>query len=126
MRRNLFAALPNWCNVFDDFTEVFPDARIHIWRFEDFRALTPQVLSVICGEGIDVSKFKPPQERNARPSASARAVDELVLMSELEGAAVMAERAKDVQDMYPQSDDYERFDPWQALCEDNRFVTLQA
>ncbi|MEO0372083.1 MAG: glycosyltransferase family 2 protein [Pseudomonadota bacterium] len=140
MRRKLFASLPNWIKVFDDFQAVFPDTRIHVWRFEDFRALTPRILETFCGEGIDVSKLKPPKERNARPSASARAVDELVLMSELEGAAAMAEHAKTVQDMYPQGDDYERYDPWtaqerahltalyerdwQALCEDGRFVTL--
>ncbi len=140
MKRNLFAALPNWKKVFDDFEAVFPDTRIHIWRFEDFRALTPRILETFCGEGVDVSKFKPPKERNARPSASARAVDELVLMSELEGAAAMAEHAKTVQDMYPQGDDYERYDPWtaqerahltalyerdwQSLCDDGRFVTL--
>ncbi len=141
MRRNVFAGLPNWQRVFDDFQEVFPDVRLHVWRFEDFRALTPQILQTFCGDGVDVSKFSPPKERNARPSASARAVEELVLISELEGAAAMAEHAKTVQDMYPQSDDYERFDPWtagerahltalyerdwQALCEDERFVTLK-
>ena len=140
MRRNVFGSLPNWMRVFDDFEDAFPGVRIHVWRFEDFRALTPQILQSFCGEGVDVSKFKPPKERNARPSASARAVDELVLMSELEGAAAMAEHAKTVQDMYPQGDDYERYDPWtaqerahltalydrdwQALCNDARFVTL--
>ncbi|MEL7282632.1 MAG: glycosyltransferase family 2 protein [Pseudomonadota bacterium] len=140
MRRNVFGSLPNWSRVFDDFEAAFPGVRIHVWRFEDFRALTPQILQAFCGEGVDVSKFKPPKERNARPSASARAVGELVLTSELEGAGAMAERAKSVQDMYPQGDDYERYDPWtaqerahltalydrdwQALCADERFVTL--
>lgn len=140
MRRRLFAGLPNWGHVFDDFEAAFPGVRIHIWRFEDFRALTPRILAALCGDGIDVTNLAPPKDRNARPSASARAVEELVLMSELEGAAAMAEHAKTVQDMYPQSDDYERFDPWtpqerahltalydrdwQALCEDGRFETL--
>ena len=141
MRRKLFGSLPNWMKVFDDFESAFPGVRVHIWRFEDFRALTPRILETFCGEDVDVTKLKPPKERNARPSASARAVEELVLMSELEGAAAMAEHAKDVQDMYPQGDSYERFDPWtaqerahltelyardwQALQADERFVTLK-
>ncbi len=142
MKRNVFAALPDWRKVFEDFMDVFPGVRLHVWRFEEFRDLTPQILSGLCGEGVDVSKLKPPKERNARPSASARAVEELVLISELQGAAAMAEHAKTVQDMYPQSADYERFDPWtagerahltalydrdwSALCEDDRIVTLKA
>ncbi|MEL6992110.1 MAG: glycosyltransferase family 2 protein [Pseudomonadota bacterium] len=142
VRRNVLGSLPNWKRVFDDFEAVFPGVQIHIWRFEDFRALTPKILETFCGDGLDVSKLKPPKERNARPSASARAVDELVLMSELQGAGAMAEHAKTLQDMYPQGDEYQRFDPWsagerahltalyerdwQALCEDKRFVTLAA
>ncbi|MEL7014342.1 MAG: glycosyltransferase family 2 protein, partial [Pseudomonadota bacterium] len=57
MRRNVLGTLPNWKRVFEDFEAVFPDVQIHIWRFEDFRALTPKILETFCGDGVDVSKL---------------------------------------------------------------------
>ncbi|MEM9969449.1 MAG: hypothetical protein AAF755_15380, partial [Pseudomonadota bacterium] len=61
MRRNVLRSLPNWASVFDDFEAVFPNVQIHIWRFEDFRDLTPKILETFCGNGVDVSKLKSPK-----------------------------------------------------------------
>ena len=141
MRRNVFASLPNWQKVFGDFAAAFPETRIHVWRFEDFAELTPQILKLFCGNGVDIKKLKEPKERNARPSASARAVEELVLISELEGAGAMAGQVQKVQAQFPQDQINERFDPWsagerahlgslyerdwQAICADERLITMK-
>ena len=114
MRRNVASALPSWQMVLADFAEVFPDTRIHVWRFEDFRALAPRILQLFCGDGVDVGKLKEQEETKTRPTASARAVEQLVLISELEGAGTMAEQSKDVQDRFPLNDANSRFDPWSA------------
>lgn len=115
MRRNVLTKMPSWQKVLADFAEVFPDTRIHVWRFEDFRALSPRVLQLFCGEGVDVGRLKEKKDAMTRPTASARAVEELVLISELEGAGAMAERVKAVQNSYPPNNVANgRFDPWTA------------
>lgn len=114
MRRNVLAKLPGWQAVLADFATAFPGARIHVWRFEDFRALRARILELFCGEGVDVAKLKDKTKNRTRPTASARAVEELVLISELEGASAMAERAREVQDRFPLEGGHDRFDPWSA------------
>ena len=123
MRRNVLSKLPSWQSVLADFTEIFPGTRIHVWRFEDFRALTPRILQLFCGDGVDISKLKDKKTTKTRPTASARAVEQLVLISELEGAGAMAERSKDVQDAYPLDDANGKFDPW-SMVERNHLGAL--
>ncbi len=114
MRRNVLSVLPTWGAVLADAADAFADARIHVWRFEDFAALRPAILQLFCGEGVDAAKLKEKGEARPRPTASARAVEELVLISEMEGAAAMAESAREVQERFPQDRDNGRFDPWSA------------
>ncbi|MEQ9242453.1 glycosyltransferase family 2 protein [Roseovarius indicus] len=114
MRRNVLATLPSWQAVFADFAAVFPETRIHVWRFEDFRALRDEVLGLFCGDGVDVARLKDKKEAKTRQTASRRAVEEMVLISELEGAGAMSERSKEVQDRFPLNDENGRFDPWSA------------
>ena len=112
MRRNVFSHLPSWREVLDDFARVFPETRIHVWRFEDFGALRERVLELFCGEGIDIARLEDKSEgARARPGASARAVEELVLIAQREGAGAMAERLREVQERYP-LDEGDRFNPW--------------
>ena len=119
MRRNVLATLPSWQKVLADFAEVFPETRIHVWRFEDFRALTPRILQLFCGDGVDIGKLQEQKETKTRPTASARAVEQLVLMSELEGAGAMAEQAKAVQDRFPLNKENGKFDPWSEAERDH-------
>ena len=112
MRSNVLSMLPTWGAVLTDAAEVFADARIHVWRFEDFAQLRPAILQLFCGDGVDAARLKEEGETRPRPTASARAVEELVLISELEGAAAMAARAREVQERFPQDKDNGRFDPW--------------
>jgi len=114
MRHHVLARLPEWHSVLRDFAAAFPEARIHVWRFEDFRPLEPRILQSMCGDAVDVGKLKEAQARRARPTASARAVEELVLISEEEGAATMAGRLQDVQARFPPAPENGRFDPWTA------------
>lgn len=112
MRRNVLASLPTWQAVLGDFADVFPETRIHVWRFEDFRGLRDEVLGLFCGEGVDVRRLKDMKDANPRPTASRRAVEELVLISEMEGAGGMSKRLKDVQEQFPLNDENGKFDPW--------------
>lgn len=112
MRRNVLSVLPTWGAVLTDVADAFADARIHVWRFEDFAALRPAILQLFCGDWVDAGRLTQTGEARPRPTASRRAVEELVLISELEGAAAMAERAREVQERFPQGTDNGRFDPW--------------
>ncbi|MEQ8897681.1 MAG: glycosyltransferase family 2 protein [Roseovarius sp.] len=114
MRRNVLASLPTWQAVLADFAEAFPETRVHVWRFEDFRALRDEVLGLFCGEGVDVRRLKDMEDAKPRPTASRRAVEELVLISELEGAGAMSERARAVQEQFPLNEENGKFDPWSA------------
>ncbi|KZY43541.1 hypothetical protein A3731_34280 [Roseovarius sp. HI0049] len=73
-----------------------------------------EVLGLFCGDGVDVRRLKETKDAKPRPTASRRAVEELVLISELEGAGAMAERAKEVQERYPLNEANGKFDPWSA------------
>ena len=97
-----------------DLADVFPETRIHVWRFEDFRALRDEVLGLFCGEGVDVRQLQDIEDTRPRPTASRRAVEELVLISELEGAGAMSQRAKEVQEQFPLNEKNGKFDPWSA------------
>jgi len=112
MRRNVLGSLPNWQAVLGDVAQAFPHARLHVWRFEDFAALRSRILGLFCGEGVDVAKLKQKRDTRARPSASGRAVAELLLVAELEGAGAMAERSREIQERFPPQADDRRFDPW--------------
>lgn len=114
MRRNVLAALPDWPAVLHDVATAFPDARLHVWRFEDFRALSPRILQLICGKGVAAEKLAEPEQGRTRPSASARAVAELVLIAGTEGSGAMAARLREVQARLPLTSANGRFDPWTA------------
>ena len=115
MRRNVLASLPSWRQVLADFAEVFPETRIHVWRFEEFRALAPRILQLFCGEGVNTNRLQVKEEDSrTRPTASAQAVEKLVLISEMDGAAAMARQSKEVQEAFPLGDENGKFDPWSA------------
>jgi hypothetical protein len=106
---------PMWNGVIDRVKTYFPEAKIYIWTFEDFRKnpiMATQILGNIAGPEIDISKFRSPKDQNPRPTASQRAVDEIqkILLSDGVQAAVDARRM--IQEQYPRNAQYPGFDPW--------------
>ncbi|PVA10529.1 hypothetical protein DC366_06360 [Pelagivirga sediminicola] len=114
MKRAVLSNLPNWAGFIDFALACFPDAQLVIWRHEDFGALSDTVIGNLCGPGIDVASLAAPQRKRGRPSASHRAVQELLIEIERNGGDAALARRVEIQDAYPRGPDYPGYDPWSA------------
>jgi hypothetical protein len=114
MKRAVFSHLPGWTGFVDLVLECFPHARITLWRHEDFGALSGTVIGNLCGPGIDVSALATPSRQRGRPSASHRAVQELLMEVERSGGDIALARRVEIQDAYPRGPDHPGYDPWSA------------
>ncbi len=114
MRRNVLENMPSWHNILKSIVTFFPDAKITIWKYEDFRVLDQEVLSLLCGDGIDVSKLKSPKDTNKRPTASGRAVSELLNLIHSKGAEYALNERVALQEKYPRGPEFGSYDPWSA------------
>ena len=64
--------------------------RVTVWKYEDFRRIDRTVLANLCGGAVEVDRLKPPKDTNKRPTASGRAVAELLQLIHRDGAAAGA------------------------------------
>jgi len=101
MRRQVTENMPNWHNVL-------------VWRYEDFSRLDSRVLSNLCGGQVDVSGLKPPKENNKRPTASGRAVAELLQLIHRDGADTALGQRVALQERFPRGAVFRNYDPWTA------------
>lgn len=114
MRRQVTENMPSWHNVLKSVVTLFPGARVIVWRYEDFASLDNTILSNLCGPHVDVSSLKLPKDVNKRPTASGRAIAELLHLIHRDGAEVALEQRVGLQDRYPRGDAYGGYDPWTA------------
>lgn len=114
MKRAVLSNLPSWTGFVDLVISCFPEARLTIWRHEDFRALSGCIIGNLCGPGIDPAELAEPKRSRGRPSASHRAVQELLMAIEREGGDAALARRVEIQDAYPRGPDYPGYDPWTA------------
>ncbi len=114
MKRAVLSNLPSWTGFIDEVLTCFPDARLTLWRHEDFRALSDTVIGNLCGPGIDVASLAAPGRERGRPSASHRAVQELLIEIERSGGEAALARRVEIQDAYPRGPDFPGYDPWSA------------
>lgn len=114
MRRQVLENMPSWNNVLRSVVTMFPHARVFVWRYEDFRRIDRVILSNICGPDIDPTRLREPKDDNKRPTASGRAVEELLRAIYRDGANRALEQRVALQDRYPRGPDYPAYDPWTA------------
>jgi len=112
MKRQVLENMPSWLNVLKTIQTFFPDSQITIWKHEDFRKLEPVVLQNLCGPSVDITKLKVPQDANKRPTASGKAVAELLRMIYTEGADQALAQRVDLQEKYPRGKEWGNYDPW--------------
>ncbi|WP_420557170.1 hypothetical protein [Roseovarius sp.] len=112
MRRQVLENMPNWHNILKSVVTLFPGAKVTVWRYEDFRQMDRQVLSNLCGPGIDTGAMKEPKDKNKRPTASGRAVAELLQLIHKDGADKALEQRVALQERYPRGKDFGSYDPW--------------
>lgn len=114
MRRQVMENMPSWHNILKSVVTFFPGARVVVWKYEDFRKIDRKILANLCGPAIDVDQMKEPKDRNKRPTASGRAVHELLQLIHREGADYALEQRVALQEMYPRGPEYGSYDPWTA------------
>lgn len=107
--------LLGWNGVIKQVQKCFPNARIYMWKFEDFRddpSMTNQIIRNLAGPNIDITKFKTPKDDRRRPSASARAMDEIQKLILSVGIAQAAGQIRSIQEEFPRDAQNPGFDPW--------------
>ncbi|MEM8776676.1 MAG: hypothetical protein AAGF53_16705 [Pseudomonadota bacterium] len=114
MRKRVMAHMPSWAKVLQIVQDYFPNARLTVWKFEDFRILDRQVIKNLCGPKIDVSKLALPKDKNKRPSASGKAVEALLELIHRNGVETALKNRVALQEQYPRNEKYGGYDPWTA------------
>lgn len=114
MRKQVLAHMPSWHKALKAVRVAFPQARLTVWTFEEFRALDRVILGNLIGPGVDVASLRAPAEKNKRPSASGRAVEELLARIHGEGIEAAMARRVELQERYPRGPEYGGYDPWTA------------
>lgn len=114
MRTRVMEHMPNWMKVLRVIKKCFPEAQIHVWRFEDFQSIDSRILANLCGPGVDIGKLKQPKNKNKRPTASGRAVEELIAMIYRDGAESALANRVALQEKYPRGAEFGGYDPWTA------------
>ncbi|MAZ22661.1 hypothetical protein [Roseovarius sp.] len=112
MRRNVLSELPSWVDFMQDVQSAFRGARIIVWRHEDFNRLLPSILEGLCGGALRHEDMAQPKRSRSRPSASHRAVQEILMEIERFGGNHALARRVEIQDKYPRGPDYPGYDPW--------------
>ncbi|WP_113912105.1 hypothetical protein [Roseovarius dicentrarchi] len=112
MKRAVLSNLPSWTGFIKDVLECFPAAQLTLWRLEDFGGLSGKVIGNLCGAGVDPASLVAPSRSRGRPSASHRAVQELLFEVERSGGEAALARRVEIQDAYPRGPDYPGYDPW--------------
>ncbi len=114
MKIKMLSNLPSWTGFIDDVAAAFPGAELVLWRHEDFGRLSERIIGNLCGPDIDVSKLETPKRSRGRPSASHRAVQELLIEIARVGGAAALEKRVEIQETYPRGPDWPGYDPWSA------------
>lgn len=114
MKIRMLSNLPSWTGFIEVVRDAFAGAELILWKHEDFGKLAPQIIQNLCGPDIDTSKLVEPKRSRGRPSASHKAVQELLIeIQRVGGDAALANRVE-IQERYPRGPDYPGYNPWSA------------
>jgi hypothetical protein len=114
MKTQVLSRMPSWLGLLRDVRKAFPEARLIVWRHEDFRQLRDRVLDNLAGPGAAGMGFAMPKNAKVRPTASGKAVEELLRLVASAGAETALARRVEIQERYPRGDIWPGYDPWSA------------
>lgn len=112
MRRALLSKMPSWVDYVSELRSTFSEARLIIWRHEDFQVLQSRIMQNLIGSAVSVQSLEQPKRSRGRPSASQTAMRELQLTIHREGVEVGLSRRAEIQEAYPRGPAHPRYDPW--------------
>lgn len=99
-----------WRDLVSDIHQVFPQARIVVWRYEDFAQHKSEIVERLAGLPLDA--MRPLVATEVRPSPSRQAVE---VQSECAASMKLIERRMSMimlEDKFSLRDYPEKFDPW--------------
>jgi len=103
---------PSWVKLINFASKWFPKAKVHIWRFEDFRSVSPHVIQLMCGDSIQYEKLRMPKEKEKRPSPSAKAMQEFFRVRHSKGIKEALSARLEIETQYPKNNSSDSFQPW--------------
>ncbi|HAR53482.1 hypothetical protein [Roseovarius nubinhibens] len=113
MKRQVLSKVPSWVRFIAIVQKAFAGAELILWRHEDFGKLSNRIIGNLCGPDFDVATMAEPKRQRGRPSASHRAVQELLMEIERSGGTAALARRVEIQEKYPRGPDYPGYDPWE-------------
>lgn len=105
---------PSWIKLINFTAKWFPKANIHVWRLEDFREISPQILQAMCGNNVQYDKLKLPQKASTRLSPSNRAMQEFVRVRDTVGIKEALESRLELEKQFPKNDANPGYQPWNS------------
>lgn len=114
--------MPSWHMALSSVAQAFPNAKIYVWRYEDFRNVSEYVLQSMCGDAIDIGHFKKPKSGNVRPSPSHQAISEFVQLYKATSPEDALNARPGLEEKYPKGDKYPSYSPWS----DDQYAALWA
>lgn len=103
--KNIDPLALSWAALADRLHEASPQARMIVWRYEDYPALFPQLAARLLGP--DAAAQVTPVDRVMRPGLSAEAADWLARETAPDKDAVLSARKR-----FPKKDGVPGLDPW--------------
>lgn len=104
----------SWVDTVAAFVSALPEARITLWRFEDFRAVMPQALAELSGQTEVEPMIAAYQPEATRPSLSQKAMDILAELAPAIGKPETLRLTERINDHYSVTKGHAPFDPFDA------------
>jgi hypothetical protein len=102
----------SWVDVLERLQNTLPAQQLVIWRYEDYRALEPEIVRLMTGlEDIQfiLDAYKPTV---TRPSLSAKAVEVLRKSTVEAGSEELRKLQVSLGRQYPLGKEFPAFNPW--------------
>lgn len=116
MTTKVMGNMPSWERVIDLFADVFPEAQIGVWRYEDFSANYDKIMGELTGDDA-YQMFKKSQGAEARTTKARKSVGAVTIQKFLDRVAIdgietALMRWRDIKADCHGLEDGKPFDPW--------------
>lgn len=111
MRYKVMGNMPSWISLIELVQECFPNARITVWRYEDFRPLSSMIFARMALAKVH-NKKRAKSDSILRVTASQQAVDQMLKVFIEEGPGAAIEAFRQLQFLEQSDVASARFDPW--------------
>jgi len=105
-----------WSHLLRRFTALNNHQCITVWRYEDYQTLFPQAVHALTG--ADLSAALKPIGRRVNTSLSGAAINQMLEWHQTKRSGHPERWSKEAASLFPLSDRYPAFDPWDAITKD--------